>query len=155
MSPRSSNFGNLALDEESGGAGSAAAPKLPRPNGPQQGSYPAPPGTGIFSPLPGVKKKASGAEGGKELHMFVWSSSASPVSEGGIHVFRGAEFGNDHAGLPHPAENLPKGTQETCLHFSCCHHGAKPYLVLVACSVLPIPSLLCFITNWSPLPSFC
>ncbi|KAL9389628.1 hypothetical protein Peur_018233 [Populus x canadensis] len=30
----------------------------------------------------------------KELHMFVWSSSASPVSEGGgLHVFGGADFG--------------------------------------------------------------
>ncbi|GJX44987.1 auxin efflux carrier component 7-like protein [Tanacetum coccineum] len=30
----------------------------------------------------------------KELHMFVWSSSASPVSEGGgLHVFGGNEFG--------------------------------------------------------------
>ncbi|GMI87652.1 PIN-FORMED 3, ARABIDOPSIS PIN-FORMED 3 [Hibiscus trionum] len=30
----------------------------------------------------------------KELHMFVWSSSASPVSEaGGHHVFGGTEFG--------------------------------------------------------------
>ncbi|XP_008775284.1 auxin efflux carrier component 3a-like [Phoenix dactylifera] len=29
----------------------------------------------------------------KELHMFVWSSSASPVSEvGGLHVFGGADF---------------------------------------------------------------
>ncbi|KAJ4973186.1 hypothetical protein NE237_006360 [Protea cynaroides] len=31
---------------------------------------------------------------GKELHMFVWSSSASSVSEGGgLHVFGGTEFG--------------------------------------------------------------
>ncbi|KAF5451021.1 hypothetical protein F2P56_031324 [Juglans regia] len=30
----------------------------------------------------------------KELHMFVWSSSASPVSDaGGLHVFGGTEFG--------------------------------------------------------------
>uniref|UniRef100_A0A2P2M5N0 Auxin efflux carrier component n=1 Tax=Rhizophora mucronata TaxID=61149 RepID=A0A2P2M5N0_RHIMU len=30
----------------------------------------------------------------KELHMFVWSSSASPVSEaGGLHVFGGNDFG--------------------------------------------------------------
>nr|AJI44019.1 auxin efflux carrier component 1 sister [Agave tequilana] len=37
-------------------------------------------------------------EGGKDLHMFVWSSSASPVSEGGgLPVFRGglAEFGKE------------------------------------------------------------
>lgn len=36
----------------------------------------------------------------KELHMFVWSSSASPVSEaGGLHVFGGTDFGaSDQSG---------------------------------------------------------
>lgn len=47
----------------------------------------------------GKKKKGGGGGGGegggKDLHMFVWSSSASPVSEGGIHVFRGGDYGND------------------------------------------------------------
>ncbi|KAK6931041.1 Membrane transport protein [Dillenia turbinata] len=34
------------------------------------------------------------AHDAKELHMFVWSSSASPVSEaGGLHVFGGTDFG--------------------------------------------------------------
>ncbi|KAK1293810.1 Auxin efflux carrier component 1 [Acorus calamus] len=63
--------------------------------------YPAPAGVGLFSPVPGGKKKANGVgagEGVKDLHMFVWSSSASPVSEGGIHVFKGGEFGNDNGG---------------------------------------------------------
>lgn len=32
--------------------------------------------------------------------MFVWSSSASPVSEGGLHVFRGGEYGNDLGAQP-------------------------------------------------------
>ena len=37
-----------------------------------------------------------GGGGGKDLHMFVWSSSASPVSEGGIHAFRGGgDYGSD------------------------------------------------------------
>ncbi|KAJ1405231.1 Membrane transport protein [Sesbania bispinosa] len=57
--------------------------------------------SGIFSPVtgPGAKKKVNGgADGGKDLHMFVWSSSASPVSEGGIHVFRGGDYGNDQLG---------------------------------------------------------
>ncbi|CAL0313578.1 unnamed protein product [Lupinus luteus] len=35
----------------------------------------------------------------KELHMFVWSSSASPVSEGtGLHVFSGADLGASDQG---------------------------------------------------------
>lgn len=88
VSPRQSNFGNSGFDEENGvGFGNHA-----RTNG-----YPAPPVAGIFSPVtgPGAKKK----EVGKDLHMFVWSSSASPVSEGGIHVFRGGEYGNDLGGV--------------------------------------------------------
>ncbi|XP_047952074.1 probable auxin efflux carrier component 1b [Salvia hispanica] len=77
-SPRHSNFG---LDEESGYAN--------QPRG-----YPPPP-----------KKKANGgAEVGKDLHMFVWSSSASPVSEGGIHVFRGAEYAAAAATGAHPKD---------------------------------------------------
>ena len=50
---------------------------------------------------PGAKKKNNGVDGGKDLHMFVWSSSASPVSEGGIHVFRGGDYGNELGGVAH------------------------------------------------------
>ncbi|XP_061364814.1 probable auxin efflux carrier component 1b [Gastrolobium bilobum] len=92
VSPRQSNFGSLGFDEE-GGVG--------RASGGGGAGYPAPPNAGIFSPVtgPGTKKKANGgADGGKDLHMFVWSSSASPVSEGGIHVFRGGDYGNDQLG---------------------------------------------------------
>ncbi|XP_024032125.1 probable auxin efflux carrier component 1c isoform X2 [Morus notabilis] len=88
VSPRQSNFG--VFDEERGGVG----------------GYPAPPSTGIFSPVngPGANNNGNGnkkkGSDGKDLHMFVWSSSASPVSEGGIHVFRGGaggEYGNELA----------------------------------------------------------
>ncbi|GAB2210082.1 hypothetical protein Droror1_Dr00015335 [Drosera rotundifolia] len=100
--PRGSNFnhtdfGNLGFDEESG-----------RPNGVYgQGNhgYPVTTNAGIFSPVTGrggSRKKGNGVEGGKDLHMYVWSSSASPVSDGGIHVFRGAgDYGND---LAHPKD---------------------------------------------------
>ncbi|XP_010922067.1 probable auxin efflux carrier component 1b [Elaeis guineensis] len=103
VSPRHSNFGNVGFDEESGGGVAAGIPKA---NG-VAGGYPGPPGTGIFSPV-GAKKKVGGGEGGKDLHMFVWSSSASPVSEGGMHVFRGGEFGNEHGGAAHPTDHHPK-----------------------------------------------
>eukprot|EP01018_Ginkgo_biloba_P005895 Gb_02144 [translate_table: standard] len=63
--------------------------------------YPAP-NPGMFSPNTSrTAKKTStdprssqpkGNEDAKDLHMFVWSSSASPVSEGGLHVFGGTEF---------------------------------------------------------------
>lgn len=67
----------MGFHQENGNVG-----VFPR-NTTQQGTgYPAPK-TGMFSPL--GKKKNDGA---KDLHMFVRSSSASPVLEGGIHVFR-------------------------------------------------------------------
>ncbi|KAL1828957.1 hypothetical protein ACET3Z_007369 [Daucus carota] len=38
--------------------------------------------------------QTKGSHDAKELHMFVWSSSASPVSDGGgLHVFGGPDFG--------------------------------------------------------------
>ncbi|KAL5994764.1 hypothetical protein ACLOJK_024818 [Asimina triloba] len=117
-SPRQSNFGaaGLGYDEECGRGGAA--------NGVYQGGnvggYPAPPSTGMFSPVGAgaAKKAANGTEGGggggKDLHMFVWSSSASPVSEGGIHVFRaGGEFGNDHR---HPPPQLAGGVPHSTDH---------------------------------------
>lgn len=63
----------------------------------------------MFSPVVTAKKKVNGAEGGKDLHMFVWSSSASPVSEGGVHhhVFRG-EYGNEH-GVGNMGDHHGKG----------------------------------------------
>ncbi|CAA7388988.1 unnamed protein product [Spirodela intermedia] len=75
LSPRSSNFGNTGFDEETGGG------KLLRPNGAAVGAR--------------RKGNGGGGDGGKELHMFVWSSSASPVSEVGGQLSRGAELGND------------------------------------------------------------
>ncbi|CAI9095970.1 OLC1v1032021C2 [Oldenlandia corymbosa var. corymbosa] len=44
----------------------------------------------------------------KELHMFVWSSSASPVSEvGGLHVFGGPDFvANDQSGRSDGAKEI-------------------------------------------------
>ncbi|OIT19345.1 PREDICTED: probable auxin efflux carrier component 1b [Nicotiana attenuata] len=109
MSPRTSNFGNMGFDEENGFGG--------RANGVYgQGNvgYPAPANAGIFSPAtgPGAKKKANGTEGGKDLHMFVWSSNASPASEGGIHVFRGGEYGNELGVGAHPKDYDDFGREE-------------------------------------------
>ena len=101
VSPRQSNFGTLTFDEENGIGGFPNPPRVYSQGG---AGYPAPPSAGLFSPVvgPGAKKKANGADGGKDLHMFVWSSSASPVSEGGIHVFRGGDYGNElGVGVPH------------------------------------------------------
>ncbi|CAN6586237.1 unnamed protein product [Malus baccata var. baccata] len=97
-SPRQSNYGNVGFDEEARGVGGPRGAANVGSLG-----YPAPPSAGIFSPVTGpaagAKKQPNGTDGGKDLHMFVWSSSASPVSEGGIHVFRGGEYGNELAGV--------------------------------------------------------
>ncbi|KAL4383671.1 hypothetical protein GQ457_15G001120 [Hibiscus cannabinus] len=101
--PRPSNF-------EEDGAAATGKPRF-HYNGPGSGGatahYPAP-NPGMFSPTGskgtvtanGNAKKPNGQaqqkheEGGKDLHMFVWSSSASPVSD----VFGGHEYGaaTDH-----------------------------------------------------------
>ncbi|GMJ03794.1 PIN-FORMED 7, ARABIDOPSIS PIN-FORMED 7 [Hibiscus trionum] len=90
-SPRQSNFGNLGSDEDNGVGVFGNIPGRANCGS----SYPAPPSAGIFSPVNGpgaIAKKANGTDGGKDLHMFVWSSSASPVSEAGLHVFRGGDL---------------------------------------------------------------
>ncbi|KAA8517331.1 hypothetical protein F0562_017620 [Nyssa sinensis] len=114
VSPRQSNYGNLGFDEESGTGGFGNNSRANGVYGQGNSGYPVPPSAGIFSPVagPGAKKKANGAEGGKDLHMFVWSSSASPVSEGGIHVFRGGEYGNDLSGVAHPKDYDEFGRDE-------------------------------------------
>ncbi|OVA02013.1 Auxin efflux carrier [Macleaya cordata] len=99
-SPRQSNFGNLGFDEEAGTGGGFGNPSKNTVQG--SGGYPAP-SSGMFSPV-GKKKN----EGGKDLHMFVWSSSASPVSEGGIHVFRGGDYGHENGVGAHPTDSNPK-----------------------------------------------
>ncbi|GFP90120.1 auxin efflux carrier component 7 [Phtheirospermum japonicum] len=127
---RSSNFGNSDTGRLSSfniaemySVQSSRSP-TPRPSNfkenssPKFGYYPQPPASypapnpEIASAVPKTAKIQP--EGGKannsinnnnnhdekELHMFVWSSSASPVSEvggggggSGLHVFRGPDFG--------------------------------------------------------------
>ncbi|XP_051149367.1 auxin efflux carrier component 7-like isoform X2 [Andrographis paniculata] len=101
--PRPSNFEENSI---------AGAPAM---NSPRFGYYPPPataaasypaPNPEIASAVPKMAKPhqpaAASQHGGKgnhdakELHMFVWSSSASPVSEvggGNLHVFGGTDFG--------------------------------------------------------------
>ncbi|KAI7745220.1 hypothetical protein M8C21_029908 [Ambrosia artemisiifolia] len=101
--PRPSNF------EESTAPGSLNSPKFgaypgPNPEITSMGSNKAVKGlqpTNTAAQLNGAQNKAKNDD--KELHMFVWSSSASPVSEGGgLHVFGSNEFGatNENSGRP-------------------------------------------------------
>lgn len=84
--PRPSNY------EEEGG--NSNRPPRFHYHGPAGAQYPAP-NPGMFSPngSKNVAKKPNGLqkgeEGNRDLHMFVWSSSASPVSD----VFGSHEYG--------------------------------------------------------------
>ena len=99
--PRPSNF-----EDELGGSNKPRLPHYHTPGGATH--YPAP-NPGMFSPTTAASKGVSAnvnnpaaaaakkpngqaqqkAEDGKDLHMFVWSSSASPVSD----VFGGHDYG--------------------------------------------------------------
>lgn len=103
---RTSNFGPSDLYSVQSSRG-----PTPRPSNfeesnhvgaPTSGGYPAP-NPEISAGNPAVGKKLPGGQvnhrhvpanhDAKELHMFVWSSSASPASEvGGLHVFGGSDF---------------------------------------------------------------
>ncbi|CAA0824449.1 Auxin efflux carrier component 3 [Striga hermonthica] len=102
---------------------------------PQAASYPAPnpeisskTGKIQIQQHPGKAAAAHNSHDAKELHMFVWSSSASPVSEAaatgsGLHVFGGPDFsaseqsGRSDPGAKeirllvadHPQNSEPKG----------------------------------------------
>ncbi|KAL5726706.1 Peptidyl-prolyl cis-trans isomerase pin4 [Ranunculus cassubicifolius] len=71
---------------------------VPTVQGTATNSYPAPnqeiASTGTKVPKQQMQSQTKASHDAKELHMFVWSSSNSPVSEGGgLHVFGGADFG--------------------------------------------------------------
>ncbi|RWV96560.1 hypothetical protein GW17_00040715 [Ensete ventricosum] len=121
VSPRHSNSGTMVFDEESDLRASGIAAAC---------GYPVPPATGIFSPVMATKK-ARAAEGGKDLHMFVWSSSASPVSEGGMHVFRDTDYTNENGGATHPADHHHRGFD----HFLSLVLDSASYILLRAVHV--------------------
>ncbi|KAH0896550.1 hypothetical protein HID58_046118 [Brassica napus] len=105
VTPRTSNFDEEVLKTKKGARGgkNISVPSYPPPN---------PMFTGSTSGASGVKKKEIGGGGGqnKEMNMFVWSSSASPVSEANARnaMTRGASVDlstDPKASLP-PQENL-------------------------------------------------
>ncbi|EYU30062.1 hypothetical protein ABFS82_05G041000 [Erythranthe guttata] len=118
--PRPSNF-----EENCAPGGLMNSPRFgyyPPPQPAPPTSYPAP-NPDIASAMPKTAKTHhhnhhQQQQGGKanhdskELHMFVWSSSASPVSEvgggGGLHVFGGQDFG----GAPENSGKSDQGAKE-------------------------------------------
>ncbi|KAJ0677813.1 putative membrane transport protein [Helianthus annuus] len=112
---RLSNFGPADATPRPSNFEESTAPGPLNMNSPKFGFYPAPNPDIASNGVKSVKSQQSESQkqsqvqqnGGvnkashdaKELHMFVWSSSASPVSEGGLHVFGG---GAEHSGRPDP-----------------------------------------------------
>ena len=104
-------------------------------NGGSVSSYPPPNPMFSGSTSGGTKKKDSSTPGGgaggapnKELHMFVWSSSASPVSEGNLRhaVNRAAstDFGAIHPSKAVTAETLAsKGNPKSHIYHQYITHS--------------------------------
>ncbi|KAK9060045.1 hypothetical protein SSX86_020749 [Deinandra increscens subsp. villosa] len=130
--PRPSNF------EES------TAPGPLNMNSPRFGFYPAPntaypaPNPEISStvsktpkPQPPLQSQQNGSQikpnhDAKELHMFVWSSSASPVSEtAGLHVFGSNDYGAAVAGAAEQNSGRPdpQGAKEIKMMVSSDQNG--------------------------------
>ncbi|XP_018463088.1 auxin efflux carrier component 2 [Raphanus sativus] len=115
VTPRTSNFDEEVLKTKKGArGGKSISGELYNNNNVPSYPPPNPMFTGSTSGASGVKKKEScgGAGGGqnKEMNMFVWSSSASPVSEANARnaMTRGAstDLSTDpKASLP-PQDNL-------------------------------------------------
>jgi auxin efflux carrier family protein len=83
------------------------------------GQYPAPNPAMAAAPAKGVAKRAGKGEDGKDLHMFVWSSSASPVSD---------VFGNGAAEYNDAAKDGRKGTSTLASHSPAAHSCFAPPL---------------------------
>ncbi|XP_013619294.1 auxin efflux carrier component 2-like [Brassica napus] len=113
VTPRTSNFDEEVLKTKKGARGGKnISGELYNNNNVPSYPPPNPMFTGSTSGASGVKKKEIGGGGGqnKEMNMFVWSSSASPVSEANARnaMTRGASVDlstDPKASLP-PQENL-------------------------------------------------
>ncbi|TYH68660.1 hypothetical protein ES332_D05G002000v1 [Gossypium tomentosum] len=106
--PRTSNFDEEMLKVAKRRGGRSMSGELYKGGG--GGGVPSyPPPNPIFagSTSGGSKKKESGSMPNKELHMFVWSSSASPVSEGNLRhaVNRAASTDFDSSKPTYQQEN--------------------------------------------------
>ncbi|KAI5062929.1 hypothetical protein GOP47_0021476 [Adiantum capillus-veneris] len=121
--PRASNVNEDNYKEFQGGRG-LNSPRMPPPSyggppGHAHGRSQAPNGVSAFShentggggqlhskvsqtakKIADPKASPKVEDDGKELHMFVWSSTASPMSEGGLHVFGGNDLNATDATKP-------------------------------------------------------
>ncbi|XP_019454799.1 PREDICTED: auxin efflux carrier component 2-like isoform X2 [Lupinus angustifolius] len=109
--PRTSNFEEETLKMHKKRGGRSMSGELFNNGGGSVSSYPPPNPMFSGSTSGATKKKDSnGNAPNKELHMFVWSSTASPVSEGNLRhaVNRAAstDFGNIDPSKPIPQETV-------------------------------------------------
>ncbi|XP_004507913.1 auxin efflux carrier component 2 [Cicer arietinum] len=97
------------------------------------GSYPPPNPILSGSTSAGTKKKdgsSGSAASNKELHMFVWSSSASPVSEGNLRHAVNRAASNDFStvdpskSVPHESSVASKAVNEMIENMSPGHRGS-------------------------------
>ncbi|MFQ6666215.1 hypothetical protein Gotur_032651 [Gossypium turneri] len=105
--PRTSNFDEEMLKVAKRRGGRSMSGELYNGGGGGVPSYPPPNPIFAGSTSGGSKKKESGSMPNKELHMFVWSSSASPVSEGNLRhaVNRAASTDFDSSKPTYQQEN--------------------------------------------------
>ncbi|MBA0864725.1 hypothetical protein Goshw_005521, partial [Gossypium schwendimanii] len=105
--PRTSNFDEEMLKVAKRRGGKSMSGELYNGGGGGVPSYPPPNPIFAGSTSGGSKKKESGSMPNKELHMFVWSSSASPVSEGNLRhaVNRAASTDFDSSKPTYQQEN--------------------------------------------------
>lgn len=152
---------------------------VPR-GGPYPGqTYPAG-NVGVYSPTPSsqVNKKVAESkvspkledpkledDAAKEMHMFVWSSSASPVSEGGLHVYGNSDNPADETARtdPDPKEvrllvrNLPdsngNGVMDRRKSPCCSLLVVSVYNLFLKCLTMKWIVWHKFVTPTSPFPS--
>ncbi|KAL6006903.1 Peptidyl-prolyl cis-trans isomerase pin4 [Asimina triloba] len=101
--PRPSNFEEQMVSSPRFGfysTAQGAQAAYPAPNPEISSAVGAPKQAKSLPPLQQQPPQNKTNHDAKELHMFVWSSSASPVSEaGGLHVFGGTDYsGNEQSG---------------------------------------------------------
>ena len=84
------------------------------------------------------KKELGGSNSNKELHMFVWSSSASPVSEANLRNAVNHAASTDFAAAPPPPMPIdgatPKGDTpyHTNIPLSQTHNSQQAVMVIAA-----------------------
>lgn len=90
--PNGISFHDTAAGGGQSGAGHNSSTSWNGYSGGNGGGMVSPKASQIAKKIPDPSASPRVDDDGKELHMFVWSSTASTVSEAGLHVFGGRDF---------------------------------------------------------------